>query len=456
MILAGAHLIAGQAIDDLKEDLDTILTSSGISAHIGVEIVSLKTGQRLYGKDSDKLFVPASTLKVFTGAAALAILGVDYRFETKLFLDDQGNLYLKGGGDPTLVSEAIEQFALQLKMRGITAISGKVYVDNSEFDAFPMGPGWMWDEPAEFWNSPMDALMVNHSALSVYVAPAIERNQPPRVFLQPPVEGFIVDNLAITGPSNTLQVNRRSPLDDVHIEVRGSVPTSLSLLEIKLPVAKPAIFGGEVLVYYLKRHGISVKGGVENRQVPMGVQEVSVHVSPPLSEIVRTMLKKSDNLYADTLFKKIGRVCLGAPGTWQKGSQAMREFLKRDAAIDPDEMVILDGSGLSRYNLFSPKQCVQLLGWIYQAFPFSAEFLSGLPISGVDGTLSRRMGAAKGRVRAKSGTMAGISGISGFVTTLDGEICAFAILANGFIGPAKTQQKELEDAICLRLASFKR
>ena len=437
----------------LREDLDEIVEQFDAKAHVGIEVVSIKTGQKLYQRNSDHLFVPASCSKLFTGAAALSILGVDYQFETKLFLDGEGNLYLKGSGDPSLSRYDIEKLATQLVMRGVTEV-GEIYVDNFDFDDFSQGPGWMWDEPIEYWNSPMDGLTVDHSSVHVWIIPGKQVATPPLVCIDPALRNFIIQNRAVTGTEESLKVDRRPIPNDWTIDVEGSISFKSNPLEFKIPVPYPSIYAGQILKNLLQIRGVKIRGEIRRERTPAKADVVAVHASAPLSQIVQYMMKHSDNLYADNLFKKMGQQAVGAPGTWQKGSLAIRQFLLRDAAIDPADMVILDGSGLSRYNLVSPRYLIQLLTYLAKEFKCSPEFTASLPISGVDGTLKNRLTQAKSRVRAKTGSMTGITTMAGYVTTKDNDLLAFAIMINGFVRPTKEYRKDLEDAICLKLANF--
>lgn len=455
-VSALAAVFGSDPVDDLKCDLDEIIQKIDSNSIIGVKVISLKNGQTLYEKNSNKLFIPASNLKLFTAAAALTILGVDYRYETKIFLGEDGNLYLKGSGDPDLSRYDLEQLAVQLKMRQVHKISGSIVVDNYAFDEFAQGSGWMMDASGEYWNSPMDALTVDHNAIHVWVAPAKQLEEPAKVFLDPNMTGFPIYNRAVTGQSGHLRVDRRTLPDDDRIDVEGTIPIESAPLEFKVPVPAPAVYAGYILKESLQSRGIFVKGQVMRGKTPENVQEVGVHFSRPLSQIVQYMMKRSDNMYADCLFKKLGQVCVGTPGSWQKGSLALREFLFSATNIDASQMVILDGSGLSRYNLASPHQIIQLLKWAYHDFKIGSEFEASLPIAGVDGTLKSRMVQIKYKVRAKPGGMPGVAGISGYVHTADGDVLAFSILINSLAKPVKDCKKEIEDQICATLAQFSR
>lgn len=189
----------------LKSAIDRTIQQVDPNAHIGIEIVSLKNGQKIYERNAKHMFIPASTQKIFTTAAALATLGSDYRFETKIFHIGtakegvlEGDLYLKGEGDPSLTTADLQDFAFQLSRMGIKTIRGDLVIDNFDFDNISQGPGWMWDEGAEYWNSPIDALLVNHSCVTVWVEPGLHENMAAKVSVSPKVEGVAVQNFAKT------------------------------------------------------------------------------------------------------------------------------------------------------------------------------------------------------------------------------------------------------------------
>ena len=184
--------------------------------------------------------------------------------------------------------------------------------------------------------------------------------------------------------------------------------------------------------------------------MPEEAAELASFSSRPLSQIVEQMMKDSDNLIADMLFKKIGQVRYGTPGTWQKGTRAVRDFLEKQIGLNTDRVVIMDGSGLSRYNLISPHDLVASLAWMKKQFAYSSEFCASLPISGIDGSLLERMQdpSLKGKIRAKPGTMTGISSLSGYATTQDGDVLAFSIMLNGFTKSQEQYKTQIEDRIC--------
>lgn len=451
-------------INALQASLERLIIPFDRSVHIGIEIASVRTGQKLYQKNAGRLFVPASSLKLFTAAAVLASLGQDFQFETRLLTDGEirqnvlkGNLYLKGSGDPEFSLDALEAMVFQLKLNQIKEISGDLIADNTDFDGISQGPGWMWDEGAEYWNSPMDALSVNHNCMKFWIKPANEITKPPLIYVYPKTSYVTVQNIATTiDKEGDLKVARQALSRQNLIEVKGTMQCGKQAKEYRVPIESPQLFAVHLLKDLLQKYGIRLIGGIRVDETPGRVQALAVHRSAPLAVLVRNMMKESDNLAADCFYKKLGQLYYATPGTWQNGGQAVREFLMKRCGIDVSEMVVLDGCGLSRYNLVSPHQMVSFLSWMQKQHACNAEFMASLPISGRDGALKDRLleKPARGNVRAKTGSMTGVSSLSGYVTTKDGELLAFSIMINGFVKSPKDFKSQLEDQICMLLAQF--
>lgn len=450
----------------LQSGVEKIIRNKDPDVHIGIEVVSLTTGENLYQKSPNHLFVPASSQKLVTAAAALHLLGVDYRFETKLYTDGKiekntlkGNLYLQGSGDPELAIQDLEELVFQMKLLNIQKIDGNLYIDNTLFDGIAQGPGWMWDEGAYHWSAPMDALTLNHNCVDVWVKPAEKAGQRPQVYLSPKTDYVVIDNHAqTTAEGDDLSVERRWMSKENVIDVKGQISTGHETQHYAISVENPHLYAAHVFRDILLKAHFSLKGKIAVKEVPEKATLLASHSSRPLSLIIEEMMKSSDNLTSDCLFKKVGEMRFGAPGTWQKGSQAVREFLSKQVKLNVEKMVLMDGCGQSRYNLISPHQFVELLSWMHDQFSACNEFISSLPISGTDGTLINRMQdpETKGKVRAKTGSMTGISSLSGYLTTKDGDTLAFSILQNGFIGKSEEYKRQIEDEICSFLVHFSR
>jgi len=378
--------INGYDVKDLQLSVKEFLHSiekADRQAHIGVELISLDQKTVIYQKNAYHLFTPASVTKLFTGALALKTLGPDYQFETTLMMDGSkkgstlnGSLYLKGSGDPSLTVVDLEKLIASVARAGIKTIKGSVHIDVSTFDDALFAAGYFLDDLEESWNSPVSALMVNRK-------PVIA------------------------------EANRYASW---------------------LCHKRIACNTQELITSLLKKEGIALNGTVSIAEVPVKAKVVARHVSEPLAMLLKQMEKSSDNLYADAFFKKIASVRFGVPGTWQKGSQALKSFLYEDLGISPSAIIIEDGSGRSRYNAIAPHHVVSLLRWIAHQ-PYFNTFLESLPLSAVDGTLKERMLEIPMMVRAKTGTLPGVSALAGYVTDGEKNIMAFCAFTNGFIPP---------------------
>lgn len=449
-------------LQELQRGLDLILKEVPSQAHVGVEVVSLTSGLRLYEKESKRLFVPASSLKLFTAAAALDILGPDFRFETTLAADDslenevlKGNLYLVGGGDPELSVNDLESLVLQLHLSEVKEIEGDLVIDSSAFDEVTKGPGWMWDDVNGFSYSTVSALTINHSCLNLWVKPAQQPARSARVFTYPKTRQLQLINQAETAGENlSLVIERPLESEKPLLYVKGSIPPGSEMQAYRIPLDKPALYSGEILAKRLAQAGITLRGKIRTGCASKACSPLAKVLSRPLSMLVQTLLKHSDNLYSDHLLKKIGQQVTRESGSWRNGSQAVRTFLENKAGLDVTELVMVDGSGLSRYNLASPHQFIQMLTWAYQSFPYAAELIAALPIAGGEGSLQKRMKSLGAHLRAKTGSMQGITSLCGYLTTKSGEKLSFAILINGFVKSQREHYEALEDKICEFLYSF--
>ncbi|MFI5333686.1 MAG: D-alanyl-D-alanine carboxypeptidase/D-alanyl-D-alanine-endopeptidase [Chlamydiales bacterium] len=450
----------------LKNAIDRTIEQVNPDLHIGIEIVSLKNGLKIYEKNAKQMFIPASVQKLFTAAASLSILGSDFRFETALYSEGEiqngilaGNLYLKGSGDPSLVTDDLETLVSELEGAGIKQIRGDLCIDHFDFDQVTLGPGWMWDEGAEFWNSPLDALLVNHSCVTLWIGPGENVGNPCQITMTPEIPSVEVCNYSKTSKEKgVLEVCRTSSTKGSRIQVSGTMDVKDLLREYRIPLEDPSLYAAELLHLLLGKHNIFVTGKIRYQKVPKGAKCIASHLSSPLSELVLYMTKTSDNLYANCFFKKIGEATCGAPGSWKKGTHALMQFLSEKVKMDTSRLVIVDGDGQSRYNLIAPDQLVTLLKWAKTQSLFYPEFLASLPLACVDGTLKERMCNAqvRGRVRAKTGTMTGVSTLAGYAATKEGEFLAFAIMTNGLTTTGRKYKEELEDEICTLLTSFSR
>lgn len=285
------------------------------NVHIGVKICSVKTGQCLYEKNATKLFVPASSLKLFTAGAALSFLGPEYQFTTEFLTDGslkgenlEGNLVLRGSGDPSFSIADLEKMVRMLQLKQIAKVSGEIIIDHFAFDDIAKGPGWMWDDVNGFSYAPMSALTINHSCLDVWVKPAETIALAPKIFSFPKTSFVTVKNYAITDElAEKLFIERNLKAKSNVIEVKGEIGLQSEIKAFRVPLENPPLYTASLLQYFLKRGNILSVEKVKEERFPLSAQTLTSHASSSLSILLHPLLKDSDNLYADNFFKKVGQ-----------------------------------------------------------------------------------------------------------------------------------------------------
>jgi serine-type D-Ala-D-Ala carboxypeptidase/endopeptidase (penicillin-binding protein 4) len=447
----------------LTDELNKIVNDNDNRADIAVYVRSMKTGDALYTRNIHQPMTPASTMKILTAEAALIFLGPDYRFSTQLLTDAkgvkngilQGNLYIVLSGDPSLTYYDLVDLMLTLRTQQIQAISGNVYIDNTAYDNQFYGPGWVWEDKNYCYAAPISASIINHNCLSFKVTPSKIAGHPAQVVTSPKYFYPTIRNSVMTKTGARGCSIRINPADGSQIDLegcmsRGGYSWGVSYVVTDIPEYNRALFKS-----LLNRLGISVYGNVTFGSVPKNISFINHHTSKPLRLLVNDMLKKSDNIIAGALFKKIGQLYTHQSGSWENGSYAVSQILAKNAGVNTTNMRILDGSGLSPDNLTTPAQLMQVLDFAFHHYPTSYEFISALPIAGVDGTLKHRMSNIARKIRAKTGTISGVVSLAGYAVDGDKEPLAFVIMINGSKGLG-WQYKAIEDRIATALTRYQR
>ncbi len=427
----------------LREALDGLVEHSALAgARAGLCVVSLDTGATIYARDADALLNPASNVKLFTVAAALARLGPEYRFETEAWLDATGldggaprALYLRGKGDPTLTTERLWALAGDLQHLGLKRV-GDLVLDEGWFDGERIGPGFDQESGDKSYLAPAGALSLNSNVVAIHVAPAERPGLAGRVELEPDSAFFeLVNRTSTTGPRAARRLLVSSTPDGAggrqRIVAEGRLPAGGRPTVSWRKIDDPARYFGQTLRRLLELRGVKVTGAVRLGTVPEGARLFHLIESEPLAEVVRRTNKTSNNFMAEQLVKTLGAVTAGPPGSWSSGLAAVEGFLA-SFGLPRGSYVMKNGSGMNDANRFSARQTARLLVELWRRFPVSAEFLSSLPLAGKDGTIRWRLDGPEtaGRVRAKTGTLDGVNTLAGYLETVDGERLAFAILVN--------------------------
>lgn len=483
---ARSHTMEMREVEDLRQDLEYILTSAGNrSGRWSVLAVSLDQGDTLLSLHSGDPMVPASNMKLFTTAAALYALGPDFRYTTFLLSRGQerdggldGDLILYGTGDPTFSprffpgeSPVLDSLAASLRRRGIQEVHGDLIVDGSYFKGPEIHPEWDPADLNEHFAAPIAALSFNENLVRVQVRANRVAGRPPEIHLTPRDAGIPIMNKAITAPAGSrsrVWLFRDTPWDPIGIE--GEIPLGGRDVWRELPVPDPLVFTGRVLKRVLEEEGIqihgdlrvlrttqaSILGGTSPTSGPGSEPEpriLAVHQSPPLLDILTVVNKKSNNLLAETVARTLGRLTTG-DGSFQGGMEAVEDFLTKVVGVSSREIALRDGSGLSAQNRASAGALVQVLTFMAHSELWE-DFWGTLPEAGVRQELRRMSGSPAARnLRAKTGTMEGVSALSGMVRTRSGERVLFSIISNEV--SSEYRAKRAEDQLGIRLASLTR
>lgn len=471
-LVAGALLVFGlvppvvaQDRGVLAADLDAILASPGMAgADVGLVVKTLD-GETVYARDSAGRQQPASNAKLVTSAAAFDILGPGYRFDTTVHTAGRragpvldGDLYLRGTGDPTMLAADYDALAAQVAAKGVKLVRGKLFADDTWFDDVRLGTSWAWDDEPYYYSAQVSALTAapdtDYDAGSIIVRVAPGAGGKAVVTTEPPTDYVKIANTAVTGAAgspNTISVDRVHGANT--FTVTGSIPSGGGTTTEWMAVWEPTGYAAALFRAALGKHGVTVLGRTARGAAPANAAVVASRQSMPLAELAVPFMKLSNNVHAEILVKAMGRKVSGK-GTWGAGLAAIAGLLP-SYGVDPARLSLRDGSGLSRMDQIAPDQLAALLG-AARSRPWFATWHEALPIAGkadrlVGGTLRNRMRgtAAEGNVYAKTGSLTGVSGLSGYVTNAAGQQWVFSMVTNNSIG---VNVKGIEDAVVVRLA----
>ncbi len=417
------------------------------TAKVGVYVEVVKTGRIVFSDNGSEPMIPASNLKIVTTATALDCLGPDFRFETELRGNApdsrgaiDGNLYLRGSGDPTWCrpynepDAALRFFAKQLRAMGTKLVKGDLVGDDSAFDREWVGRGWLERYLLDSYAAPVSALSMNNNVVELSITSQGVNTIPSSC-------GFPMDNQLRSGGTDVGLL--RNPGEET-TKVVGRISPGAAVRR-GITIANPPLFTIGAFYNGLKAAGIQVKGQVRlinSTGEPAKSRSTKVlarYRSPKLTEIISQINRESDNVFAQHLFKGMAHQQLGY-GTADKGFQCVQTFMQK-SGLSSEGLLMVDGCGLSIVNRISPRMLVGVLAAMWR-HPNGQAFIDSLPTGG-EGTLQSRLRGL--RVRAKTGTLDGHSGLSGMVVTAHGQTLGFSILVNDT--PSTWSAIELEDRI---------
>ena len=440
---------------NLSTQINTLINKMHRNAHIGVYVESLDNGKTIFARNSKALFTPASVQKVLTSAAALIYLKPTFRFQTDILMtgkiDDHqlnGNLYIRFGGDPSFNTKKLKHLITGLHKRGINTVNGDIIIDGTAYNIVPYPPGYLWDDLSYDFAAPLKTIIINDNKFGLSFSPAKIPGEKPTLSTALPLNTIHLQNNLRT----IKKYQKHCPVtiySDAHnhYTVDGCLLMQQGDQYRTLAIRNPELVFQSILKSQLKKNDIVINGKIKTGKTASDAHRIEVSYSKPLSKLVTHLLKTSDNLYTNTLVKKLGQTYYQQQGSWQNGLRAIDQILSKTVGINTDKIRINDGAGLSRYNLLSPRSIGKVLNYIYHHKALRQVFWRALPIAGVDGTLSGRMRMlAKGKkLRAKTGTMTGASSLAGFAFHKNHHY-AFVIMANGYVCK-KTPFARLENKI---------
>jgi serine-type D-Ala-D-Ala carboxypeptidase/endopeptidase (penicillin-binding protein 4) len=433
-------------------------------AKVGLKVVQVRTGEAIFDVNAGDGLHPASTMKVVTAAAALKHLGPSYTFETEVLVDGergrdgviQGDLMVRGGGDPHFVVERMWKLVRDLALHGVTSIDGDVVFDGSFFDTEYRLPGWGKKKdiergPAYF--ASLSALSLNFNTVSVVVRPGVKVGEPAVVGLETPADGYVaLVNEAKTGSKGSRRAIgiQREVLDgSMAFRVTGSIAVDGSMRRYYRSVEDPTAHFMAAWMEMLAEQGITVSGAARRGEVTDTATSLVRHTSPPLAAILMDMNKYSNNFMAEQVLKTLGAEVKGAPGTTDKGLEVVADYLEA-IGVARDDVILINGSGLTRQARLSPDVLTAVLVDMASDGAVGHEFHASLAIAGLDGTLMRRLTEEPGRLRGKTGTIDGVHCLAGYVDDKYGEQYAFAFMVNDH-GGSVSQVKRLHDRFARKM-----
>jgi D-alanyl-D-alanine carboxypeptidase/D-alanyl-D-alanine-endopeptidase (penicillin-binding protein 4) len=455
----------------LREDITRATQLPGVQRGAwGIVVQSLDRHERLFELNPRTLLVPASVAKLAAVATAAEAVGWDYRFETSLratgpIVDGvlKGDLLIVGSGDPTIAGRGGDDVAGwvdALKAAGIRRIEGRIIGDDDAIEEPRPQLAWAWDDLGYTTGALFGALNLLENRLTVTVTPGTGPGTPAAISVESHAAYRPMANRVVTVSSGAPQlVWPEQRAGEPFLTIAGTIAAGAAPARLDVSAGNPTFWFASVFRHRLQRQGIEVLGeawDVDDAMPPpdrVSARVLYTHRSRPLSEVVQPLLKNSINLHAEAVMR-----LNAAPGVLPTNDAALEGFRRRLEAwgVAPDAQQVVDGSGLSRRDTISAEAVLVILQRMQDSAGTSA-FVTGLPVAGVDGSLSNRMRdtPAAGNVRAKTGTMSNIRSLAGYATTRDGEQLAFVAMVNNFEGAGAAANQAL-DAIAVSLASFSR
>ncbi|MBK7229153.1 MAG: D-alanyl-D-alanine carboxypeptidase/D-alanyl-D-alanine-endopeptidase [Ignavibacteriales bacterium] len=447
-----AVLIVSIYPQSLKTKLDKVLKDKFFeSCLVSIQVEDLTANKILFKKNEKMLLRPASNMKVITSTAGLLYLDPDYEFKTDLYYDGfvsndtlYGNIFVVGGCDPDFVTQDISTFVDAIKSLNVSVINGNIIGDVSFKDSLYWGKGWMWDDDPSSDAPYLGALNINDNCVEV------SYDSKEKLFNTNPKTKFvdvkrIENDVELFIDRNWLE--RKNEILIVGKDDKKSYTTKVNVLN-------PELYFLQVFSEVLDSNNVIILGRIESHKISENALYLTSE-SRKYSDVIINLNKESDNLSAEMTLLALAEKYYGKPATAKNGINVVEKMIE-EIELNSEDYRLVDGSGVSHYNVVSAELIVKILKYVFNQKPELYEILyNSFPIAGVDGTLEYRMKntSAEKNVHAKTGTLSGVSTLSGYLTTKNNHTIAFSILMQNYVG-SSTKAKEFQDEICKILSNY--
>lgn len=446
---------------ELSQKIDSILEDSLFTvSQISIDVYDLTDGKYLYRKNPDLLLRPASNMKLLTTSAALLYLGPEEKFTTNFLYSGEiedsvlnGNVYLVGGFDPMFTVNDFDSVITEFKSAGINRINGNIYANVFNTDSLYFGKGWMWDDNPGSYMPYLSSLNINKNSVKIYYTPG-QVGENVSLKFDPVSDYYTFENNLITTNEDTsdIEITRDWLLGTNHITIDGDISYRKQLDSTSVNITSPPSFFLKLFSEKLKENEITLDGVTSFGKCKIDCDTIT-QVNRDIIEVINETNKESDNLNAEMLLRKLSEKYFNGSVSAEKGLRLIDSLIIK-LGYKPKTFVFADGSGLSHYNLISTSLINDLLKYLYEKEPsLYSDLYSSLPIAGIDGTLEKRMrfGNTYNNVHAKTGTISGVSALSGYLKNSKSHMISFSILIQNYSGSAKLA-RSIQDKICNILA----
>lgn len=442
LLMFSAVLVNAQTNPLLIQKIDDALKARCLDDdQTSVSVVAMPSGKVIYASNTSQPLLPASVMKIITTAAALHHLSPEYRFKTQFLHNGtrkngviQGDLIIRGGGDPRLSTEQFWYVANQIKASGINEITGNLVVDTHFFDQYDRAPEWEIERTQRAYDAKLGVLSLNFNTIAIHVQPGSQVGDRLNAWLDPMPAYIDLHNTSrtIKRGRSTIWAHRNENIPgQLQMQIGGKLPIGVQEKIIRLNIDNPTRYAAETFRALLQQVGVKINGEIKTVSTSLAGNELYTHLSEPLSLILKELNTYSNNFTAEQIIKTIAAERFGTPGSHAEGLRLVKDFL-RIIGANLQNVILADGSGLSRKNRLTTQIMTDLLTAMYSRFDIGPDFIAALRVMGADGVLSKRLSnsPARGKIRAKTGTLIKVSTLAGYVESKNKTVFAYALFLN--------------------------